>query len=589
MLHLYPMQLTNEQQSVLATNENLVINAVAGSGKTTTLIEYARTRPSNCKILYLAFNKTVKTEAQSKFKAAGIMNVQVETAHSLAFDWVVKPGVYKLTTGYKVYEWRDMLGINTGDLHTDFILAGHVNRFISYFCNSNATRVQDLDYLAVLSDPKAKGFVKNYYKQLEAYTRTALAKMDKAEIAVTHDFYLKKFQLLEPILHYDYILFDEGQDASAAMLHVFLRQPGIKIIVGDVHQQIYGWRFAINSLQSVSFPVYYLSHSFRFNDEVAFVANKVLSWKKQLKHAPAVQVIGRGPGSSPSTLKATLGRSNLTLLLHAIMLWQNGGLQKLYFEGHINSYTFAEEGASLYDVLNLYNGKHAKIRDRLIAGMKTMKELEDYISKTEDNSLAIIVELVKEYGNQLPGLIEELKSHHVSSKEEAEMIFSTVHKCKGMEYDEVTLLNDFITEEKLRKAIQAIGTEKIGQHDLNRLSEEVNILYVALTRAKHKLYIPAEINPLQTVQLAPAVTARSSSHHNGSAARYDRAQIHSRSTQRSSNTGLRWTDDETTRAEELFLSGASLKEIARNLHRTETAVRIKLMNLGLTEDTDNLF
>ena len=87
---------------------------------------------------------------------------------------------------------------------------------------------------------------------------------------------MKKFQLSNPQLYYDYILFDEGQDASAAMLDVFLHQPAIKIIVGDVHQQIYGWRYAVNSLQQVDFPLYVLSNSFRFDDEIALMANKIL-------------------------------------------------------------------------------------------------------------------------------------------------------------------------------------------------------------------------------------------------------------------------------------------------------------------------
>lgn len=69
------MQLTPEQQAVIDTNTNLVINAVAGSGKTTTLIEYAKSRTAGCKILYLAFNKTVKTEAIQKFEIAGVKMV----------------------------------------------------------------------------------------------------------------------------------------------------------------------------------------------------------------------------------------------------------------------------------------------------------------------------------------------------------------------------------------------------------------------------------------------------------------------------------------------------------------------------------
>ena len=39
----------------------------------------------------------------------------------------------------------------------------------------------------------------------------------------------------------------------------------------------------------------------------------------------------------------------------------------------------------------------------------------------------------------------------MDEKEKAEMIFSTVHRCKGMEYDTIQLVGDFITEEKLEK------------------------------------------------------------------------------------------------------------------------------------------
>jgi superfamily I DNA/RNA helicase len=269
------MQLTAEQQTVLDSNGNLVINAVAGSGKTTTLIAYAKSRPAGSRILYLAFNKTVKTEAIQKFSAAGVINVKVETAHSLAFDYIVKHSNYQVVPGYKSYECCDMLAIKTGDRHTDFVIANHVNKFISYFCNSKAARVQELNYGSAISDAKAAGFVKNFYAVIERFTREALAKMDKAEISVTHDFYLKKFQLSQPALPYDYILFDEGQDASAAMLDVFLQQPAVKIIVGDAQQQIYAWRYAINSLQQAVFPVYHLSSSFRFDEEVALIANKI--------------------------------------------------------------------------------------------------------------------------------------------------------------------------------------------------------------------------------------------------------------------------------------------------------------------------
>jgi len=78
------MEFTKEQDDIIHSTGNIKINAVAGSGKTTTVIEYARSRPPKSRILYLAFNKSVKLEATKKFTEKGITNVKVETAHSLA-------------------------------------------------------------------------------------------------------------------------------------------------------------------------------------------------------------------------------------------------------------------------------------------------------------------------------------------------------------------------------------------------------------------------------------------------------------------------------------------------------------------------
>lgn len=86
-------------------------------------------------------------------------------------------------------------------------------------------------------------------------------------------------------------------------------------------------------------------------------------------------------------------------------------------EGNINSYTYADEGASLYDVLNLYNRKHQFIRDLLIRSMNDIEDLEDYIKKTEDLQLGMMVEIVKEYGNEIPGLIRKIKEMHVGNDE----------------------------------------------------------------------------------------------------------------------------------------------------------------------------
>lgn len=400
------MNLTEEQYAIINSTGNIKINAVAGSGKTTTIIEYAKTRPKEARILYLAFNRSVKLEAAKKFADKKIDNVKVETAHSLAYKNIVFRHNYKVRAqGYKTHEIAELLGLQgNGEKHAEYIVANHINKFITYFCNSDTQKVQDLNYLDVVSDNKARAFVTGFYDYIQNQSRLLLSKMDKGEIEITHDFYLKKFQLENPKLYFDYILFDEGQDASPAMLDIFLKQNAIKVIVGDTHQQIYGWRFAVNSLEKADFNTLHLSTSFRFSQHIANLANEILKWKNHLYEYNPIKITGNGNNKEHKT-KAVLARTNLGLLLKAIeYVTEKKELKHIYFEGNINSYTYADEGASLYDVLNLYNGKQNLIKDKLVKAMNNIAELEEYkyIEKTEDVQLAMMLEIVKEYGNSIP-------------------------------------------------------------------------------------------------------------------------------------------------------------------------------------------
>jgi len=79
----------------------------------------------------------------------------------------------------------------------------------------------------------------------------------------------------------------------------------------------------------------------------------------------------------------------LGLILKAIeCITENTRVKHIYFEGNFNSYTYADDGASLYDVLNLYNNKRSMIKDPMIKEMKSMGELEDYIEKPKISNLA---------------------------------------------------------------------------------------------------------------------------------------------------------------------------------------------------------
>lgn len=498
------MELTNEQISIIQSIGDIKINAVAGSGKTTTLIEYARTRPKNDRILYLAFNKTVKLEAARKFAKHQLHQVTVETAHSLAYKHVVTRSPYQIKpNGYKIHEIAQLLGIpNSGEKHLEYVIANHVSRFMAYFCNSDKRKVQELNYLDTITDEEALGFVNSHYDLIEQQTRILLAKMDKAEVDITHDFYLKKFQLSQPQLPYNFILFDEGQDASMAMLDVFLKQKATKVIVGDTHQQIYGWRYAINSLERTDFPSFSLSNSFRFNQAIAQLAFDVIrSKKKFLRTDENFSITGKGEPVGYQS-KAIIARTNLGLLVKAIQyITEHPRSKGIYFEGNIQSYTYAENGSSIYDVLNLFNGNRKKIRDPLIKQMKDMLELAEYVKKSNDAQLGMMIEVVNTYGKDIPTILEKLKSKHLDdeNKEKAEVIFSTVHRCKGMEYHCVELADDFITPEQIDFQLENDGKPK----NLAKLVEEINLLYVAVTRTRHTLFIPEKIVPNESKLFDP--------------------------------------------------------------------------------------
>ncbi len=590
------MELTKEQYDIINSTGNIKINAVAGSGKTTTVIEYAKARPATSKILYLAFNKSVKLGAIKKFTEKGLNNVKVETAHSLAYKHIVFQNQYKVRPqGYKTNEIAELLNLQGNEeKHTEYVIANHINKLIAYFCNSNKQKVQDLNYIDTITDPNAKIFVSSFYDYIVSQSRLLLSKMNKGEIEITHDFYLKKFQLSNPKLNYDYILFDEGQDASPAMLDVFFKQNATKVIVGDTHQQIYGWRFAVNSLEKADFKTYHLTTSFRFSQDIANLAMGVLKFKKHLSEHLITPITGKGNSKEIKT-KAVLARTNLGLLLKAIeYVTEKKKVKHIYFEGNINSYTYADEGASLYDVLHLYNEKHHLIKDKLIKAMKNLDELEDYIEKTEDVQLAMMIEIVTTYGNKIPEIIKAIKEKHVGNddKGKAEMIFSTVHRCKGMEYDSIQLVNDFITEEKLKKLKEDSKAEEINATKLN---EEINLLYVAVTRTKNSIHIPETLLPKEFSESSQIHVIKVVSEEEKKQFKITVYKTEQKATNKAKTYSVAegrtkhkdaykpWTPELDNELTVLFCEGVNGNDMAKHFGRTSSAISLRIKKLELKE------
>ena len=75
---------TDEQLSVIseiANGNNVIVNAVAGSGKTTTILKAARAQP-NKKFLILTYNTRLKDETRAKIKREKLRNVEAHSFHA---------------------------------------------------------------------------------------------------------------------------------------------------------------------------------------------------------------------------------------------------------------------------------------------------------------------------------------------------------------------------------------------------------------------------------------------------------------------------------------------------------------------------
>jgi len=467
-------------------HHNFVVNNVIvhNSGKTSTLVEYARRRPDE-KILYLVFNRSAKLDAEQKFKTAGVVNVMIQTAHSLAYRKIIPIRGYRVTNDHKAFDIKNILNLG-GVGYYGFIVASHISNYLELYFNSIAEEPIDVKdkYQEKLSSEQAKTFFISNDDVILQGVFEMIKRMRQGVIDVTHSFYLKEYQLSNPKLNYDCIMYDEMQDSNPVMIDIFIKQKCRKVCVGDDNQQIYGWRGAVNALSRVGFHELPLTVSFRFNQEISDMAMRCLDMKKIMNpQFKRFNICGSNQLKTKGTI-AVLARTNLSLLAEAITYISSGNVGKIYFEGNINSYTFMN-GVSIYDVYNLYYNNVNYIRNPLIKMMKSFKDLEDYIKKTEDNGLGMLVTIVRKYGKSIPSLFKRLKDINLpdNRKHEADIIFSTIHKSKGLEYDTVKLMDDFIKDCEIKDMVDK------GNYKYDVVSEEVNVLYVAITRVKTELIL----------------------------------------------------------------------------------------------------
>lgn len=466
------MQPTDEQahcRELFATGDNLIIEAGAGTGKTTTLRHIADSVPDRTGS-YVAFNRAIVMESRQRMP----MWVDCSTAHSLAMRQVGSKFRHRLDTP-RMKPWTLAKELGVGHLVVRYglqtkvlqpgYLAGLVMRGITNFCMSadSLPTTQHIPYLDGIDPPDSDG--RRTWKnneEVRAMLAPALAQAwedisrPDGKLPYKHDHYLKYWQLNDPVIPGDFILFDEGQDASPVMLAAVAAQDAQLVIVGDSQQQIYEWRGAVNALATVDAEKAFLTQSFRFGPAIAELANEVLD-------VLGAELRLTGLASIDSQVArvmhphAILARSNAAAV-ETVLQWQKLGHKAHLVGGGDEIIAFTKAAALLMD--------DGKTWHPDLACFDTWGEVQDYVGHDPQGAdLKVMVDLVDNYGVDV--ILDALEQ--VTAEAQAEVVVSTAHKAKGREWGRVRLAGDFP---------ETVVPDQPG---------EMRLLYVALTRAANRL------------------------------------------------------------------------------------------------------
>ncbi|RJR49525.1 MAG: ATP-dependent helicase [Desulfobacteraceae bacterium] len=363
------MKPTEEQQAILdATGRVLLVNARAGTGKTATLRMIASAHPDR-KILYLVFNRKAREEAEEKFPG----NVQVRTVHSLAFEAKWKDQVGPFTVA-------DMLPAFKGR-KSAHQLAALTHDFLEFFMNSPFPKVEPAlevfqkEYLGNVSDEVKKLFTGSGDRVIKS-CREIMRQWNKKEKPCPHDFYLKLFHseehFYQKLNRFEMVLVDEGQDLSPIMLDALEHCRKRIVIVGDTHQQVYSFRYAIDAMKRFPFDEERdLTMSFRFGKNIAEIASLLIREAKDEKgfriggnpqKSSSVSFYTELPRPKAGERCAILSRTNLALFEKALSLRSRGIPFSL--EGNVKGVL-----NRILDVHWLSMKEHDKIRDTFIQSL----------------------------------------------------------------------------------------------------------------------------------------------------------------------------------------------------------------------------
>jgi len=455
------MNITNEQQTIIQSaiaGEDIAIRAFAGTGKSSTLRLIAQAVPKTT--LCLAFNKSIADEMQQAMLSDGSAWVTCQTINSLAWRAVVKSSNSKF--GKKLEA-----GLSLND----------IKKYVHDF--KELPSEERVEALINVKERMTK-FLNSAHPTPEYYTDGIILlkywnflKDENHPAGISHDVYVKLYQLSKQKLNFDVLMADEWQDFNECNLDIIYNQKqyGTQlIVVGDTNQEIFGFRSSVTAFKTL--PSYFkdlrLSESFRFTPEIAEVCTKLVKINGE-----DVPVVGRNSYRSSEQV-AYICRTNLTVFQLAFSLLSSR--KKVHLIADLKPLS-----NQLYHIADLMCGKQPKFPNKELSQYAVKEDL--YVAAKKQQELATLINLTKLLMDNggVWRCLEKLKKETVPLAD-AEVVIATCHKLKGLGFDSVVVMEDFLYLRE-DEDLSLVPSKLVD-------GQTLELLYVAISRAKYSVELP---------------------------------------------------------------------------------------------------
>ena len=489
------MEPSRRQQAIYDTwrdsDVNILVNAVAGSGKT-TLLTHLLEHYVDDKTLYVAFNKSIQTEMEAKIAKKNLRKGRALTMHSMGFSAVrtaykkveVAKGsskryglVKKVQEAYKGLFSR----MSREDSRKYYFALMDLSEYSRLFLTDDLWELNE--YLLPMGkyfSPEDRLLTTFWDKLIEYRDDSYDGK--NVYIDYTDMVFLPHFLNLDIPVDPVYLFIDEAQDLNLcqhALVERLIKQDSVKrhVCVGDPHQSIYAFSGAYSKSfdkftsygQTLELP---LDICYRCDRKIVDLANEVYDVMEGFSQEEGeVYEMGVDQLAQIENNSLILSRNGAPLVTVFLMLLDRG--RKCYIKGE-----GLIEGVAKF-------AKPYKYKSILVAQDAIQEELELLKeAKGEEHKLVFDLQDQISMFNYLANHFSPSKGARVEvflqnmeqffrGVEKEGIALSTVHKAKGLEADTVYIINEHTIPSPHARTTE----EKI---------QEMNLKYVARTRAKHK-------------------------------------------------------------------------------------------------------